>query len=463
MSVVARFETGGVRGEICFFQASEFGPVEITVRLNGLKEQYEPQIFDWEIRQYPIRYSEYPDYPCDDEALGNVYEPEPGCFGATCSGNLGDRHGRLAAISEPQKFTDNVLSLFGPNSIIGRPLVIREAIRRANPVTCANIGYQGISLMTLRAGFNGQLNGDVIFRRQNGRSGTTFNVDLYDACNATLLDGTPLRWSLRVGSCDGPVLGNDTHPDEIHHGAFTGCSRQQPRLCPLGDLTTKCGAIEPEQLFPGIRYRAFCNDDQLGLIPFSTMQRTYLVFENSGDGVQVGCQPWHQVNQLCARVSCVKRPRISMDILFFQNDPGDRTYVRSYITGLDMEKAYFQIRRDPVENTINCRAGGLYDKPRSGLILAAAAGENPTGDVLPVGTMTHKTTSPAGRQSVVKQDTTSWLPLFGPFSIIGRSLAIIDVNGRAATCCNIEPVTNPSPELITSILGYQEQSNDFAG
>ena len=185
-----------------------------------------------------------------------------------------------------------------------------------------------------------------------------------------------------------------------------------------------------------------------------------LVFQNSGDGRIVGCQPWHPVGQLCARVNCIKRPRINIDILFYQRDPGDRTYVRSYITGLDEEKAYLQVRRFPVADTINCEAGGIFDKPRDALIHGAAAGSNPTGDVLPVGVMEFKTTSPRGRQSLIKSDTTSWLPLFGQYSIIGRSLALVDVNGNIATCCNIEPVVDPSPELIRSILGYQEQSNE---
>ena len=202
------------------------------------------------------------------------------------------------------------------------------------------------------------------------------------------------------------------------------------------------------------KYRTFCLDDQLGLFPLSSIQSTVLVIEQ--DGVIIDCQPWSPVNQLCARVNCDKRPRINMDILFFQYDPSDRTHVRSYITGLDMEKAYLQVRRDPVTNKRRCEAGGLYDK-RGPIVTASNAG-NPTGDVLPVGTLENKITSIVNRTSLVKQDTTSWLPLFGPFSIIGRSIALVDVDGNTVLCCNIEPVTEPDPVLINSILGYQEET-----
>ena len=217
MSVTAHFETGGVRGTICFTQEFPGASVIITVRLYGLEEQFAPQEFDWNIHEYPVGFSEYPDFPCSNSELGGIYEPascpiepRPGHRGVPiCYGNLGERHGLLKATSEPQVFTDNVLDLFGPYSPIGRSVVLRDTVRRNNPFTCANIEYQGITLQTLRAGFGSNLNGDVIFRRQEGRSGTTLQVDLFTACNATepFIDGPPLGWYLRTGTCDniGPV------------------------------------------------------------------------------------------------------------------------------------------------------------------------------------------------------------------------------------------------------------------
>ena len=260
------------------------------------------------------------------------------------------------------------------------------------------------------------------------------------------------------------VYGNDTHVDEIHHGAFLRCSRDRPRECPAGDLTTKCGRLVPDSTvaaqFNVLYYRGFCHDDQLGLLSKSQVEDTILVFHDSETGEVVDCQPWSKINQLCARVNCIKRPRIRMDILFFQNDPNDCTHVRSYITGLDQEKYFLQVRRDPITDTSECDAGGVYDKPRNALLSNShVASDGPTGDVLPVGVLEYKITSPKGRESIVKQDTTSWVPLFGPFSIIGRSVALTDANGVPLVCCNIEPVEDPSPELIDSVLGYQEQTN----
>lgn len=459
MSVSAYFETGGVRGEICFTQPEPGANVTITVKLRGL-DQYEPQTFNWNIHEFPIRYSEYIDFPCSQGITGRVFGDADLCpdvvmnVDRNCQGALGERLLSLDPTSEPQVFTDNVLNLFGPYSPIGRSIVIRDSVRGGNPLTCANIEYQGISMQTLRADFGENLQGDVIFRRQSGRAGTTLRYRLFPTCDSILVDGPTLRWYLRTGTCDniGEVYGNNTHEDEIHHGAFSDCTFLNPRGCPAGDLTTKCGPL----VISRGRYQGFCADDQLGLISLSAIQETILVIHGPG-GEVIDCQPWKPIDQLCARVNCIKRPRLRIDVLFFQRDPTDRTHIRSYITGLDGEKAYLQVRRDPVTDSSECDAGGLFDKPRPALTPGAHVGTIPTGDVLPIGTLEHKIASIRDMQSLVKQNTTSWLSLFGPHSIIGRSLAIINEDGEAVACCNIEPVIDPSPELINSLLGYQQQ------
>ena len=205
MSIVAHFETAGVRGDICFYQPEPGAPVEITVKLEGLGEQFFSQSFDWGISEYPVQFGAYPDFPCSDDALGNIYEPIacPENVSENCRyGDLGERLGQISYTGGKQMFTDGVLDLYGPNSPIGRSIVLRRTTSNTNPLTCANIEYQGISLHTLRAGFDGQLNGDVILRRQNGRSGVTLNVDLFTSCIGPNPGPGPLMWSLRHGTCD---------------------------------------------------------------------------------------------------------------------------------------------------------------------------------------------------------------------------------------------------------------------
>ena len=249
------------------------------------------------------------------------------------------------------------------------------------------------------------------------------------------------------------MYGSLTHEDEIHHGLFDDCSRDNPRGCFIGDLNSKCGLISSEIDAGLIRYRAFCNDDQLGLVPVSSITSTVLVISGNNHTV---CAAWEPIRQHCARVTCTKRPRIHMDILFFQNDPHDWTHIRTHITGLDGEAAYLQIRERPVDDQKNCSmAGGLLDINQGpGTLKIDAVFREPI--ILVTGALKINI---RGETSLRTQVITPWLPLFGPHSIVGRSIAIVSNSGDDIVCCNIEPMSDPSPELIRSILGYQEQSN----
>lgn len=210
MNIVARFDMNGLSGDICFYQAEPGAPVTITVKLNGLDQIY-PHSYDWMIASYPIRFVNYPDFPCSDAMLGEVYDPIdcPENKSENCVyGDLGERLGPITSTTnKSQTLVDDVLDLYGPNSPIGRSIVLRRQGNNMIPFACANIEYQGISMTTLRAGYNDLVNGDAILRRANGRSGMTLNVDLFTACNGTGLvndDGTPLNWYLRSGSCENP-------------------------------------------------------------------------------------------------------------------------------------------------------------------------------------------------------------------------------------------------------------------
>ena len=469
----------GISGNICFYRHAQ------VLLFNHCQTKWSgsniPTVFDWMIATYPIQYVNYPtslQMICL-ETYSPIECPYPFNTSTCVYGDLGERLGPITSTTTTQTFVDNVLDLYGPNSPIGRSIVLKRQNNNRIEFACANIDYQGISLTTLRAGYNDLVNGDAVLRRANGRSGTTLNVDLFTACNSTGVandDGSPLNWYLRSGSCDNPgpvskymymflshlsliqtvqfsfsslfwqIFGSDTHESEITMGAFDSCSRDNPRGCPPGDLTTKCGPI-PGTLFesPNLyRYRAFCNDDQLGLLPVNSLTETVLVFEKA-NGRIVGCEELEHVNQLCARVDCIKRPRVGINILFYQRDPNDRTHVRSFVTGLDGEGAYLEIREFAAPNQTCSLAGGRFDKPRGpGTVITDSVITSMNGIPIPIGTLHTEITPITDRPSLVKQDATLWLPLFGQFSIIGRSIALVNNDGVTVTCCTIMEVTDPS-------------------
>ena len=199
MNVIARFNMAELLGDISFYQPERGANVEITVDLRNLDRFY-PQGFNWSIREYPVPYAMSDYFPCAD--LGAVYVPIacPDNTSQNCVyGNLGERLGPIRSTeNKAQTLSDNILDLYGPNTPIGRSIVIE----RETELACANIDYTGISLQTLRAGFNSPaLHGEVILRRQNGRSGMTFYGEFYPGCDGIDL-GTDLSWSLNRGSCE---------------------------------------------------------------------------------------------------------------------------------------------------------------------------------------------------------------------------------------------------------------------
>lgn len=203
---------GGVRGSIQFYQAFPGEPVRIHVNLDGL-DQFSDR-YPWHIHDFPVRFGLLRDFPCSAEEVGGHYDPtgvgNNENYTELCAANpdnceVGDLGGKLGALvnNQPwQSFDDPRLSLFGPQSIVGRSIVIHRQGPGEPRWVCANIEYNGVRLITMRAPFqNGPLQGDIIFRRVEGRADTTISVDLYRIDNGSL-DSMNHSWNLRVGAPD---------------------------------------------------------------------------------------------------------------------------------------------------------------------------------------------------------------------------------------------------------------------
>ena len=212
-SATAYFDMGGVRGSIQFYQANPDEPVRVHVQLDGL-DQFNDR-YPWHVHDFPVRFGLLRDFPCSEAEVGDHYDPtgvgnSPNytemCAADPDNCEVGDLGGKLGLLvnNEPwQNFDDPRLSLFGPQSIVGRSIVIHRQAQPGEAAPrwiCANIEYNGVSLSTERAPFqNGPLQGDIIFRRVKGRAETTISVDLYRIDNGSL-DSANHDWNLRVGA-----------------------------------------------------------------------------------------------------------------------------------------------------------------------------------------------------------------------------------------------------------------------
>lgn len=248
--------------------------------------------------------------------------------------------------------------------------------------------------------------------------------------------------------------------------AFPSCSRNTHRLCAMGDLTSKCGPL----VFVGGRARLCCSDTQLGSVPFLTLTdpRNSYFLSVKIMGMQVidqprepdSCATLEKVLPQVAKVQ-IRSRLLDGDFRFSQSGPFDRTFVRASIKGLRRRNIELQIRRDAVVNKQNCdptALGPILSKP--GLpVFGRPLGAAKTGDSVLIGNLAPKVPLPAGSQTVVSSTSSHYLPLFGPHTIVGHSLVVVErtpSGPRYLACNTIKRLTDYPTGLYASVSGFQE-------
>ena len=236
----------------------------------------------------------------------------------------------------------------------------------------------------------------------------------------------------------------------------TDCSRAKQRECPLGALSQKCGDL----VFDDRRARNYCTDTSIGTSP-----RTYLVDENypndrgtvvvtDTNNVPLGCATLELVQPVLARAQFRGDGLIYGDFLFWQYGPDDRTYVRSSLTGLRDENHALRIfSGDRCDRTgpVFTRPNPVYRPPFSG---------TPTHDVNDIGNLDTLLPLEPKQRSLRTTVSSSSLPLFGPFTVVGKTLGLVDEDTNRIVACGPIMRENDYPTgELASLLGYQTANN----
>ncbi len=249
------------------------------------------------------------------------------------------------------------------------------------------------------------------------------------------------------------VYGTLTFEDERAR-IEAGCSDTNHRLCYQGDLSAKCGTLSVNE---ANRIKSFCADDQLGTTRQTDLMHLVLVVQDADNSDDIlGCSQRVPVIPQ-AGYAYIRTRTLFAHLAFYQADPHDKTFVRAFVLGLNGDAGYFEIHEDPVPEDGNCSATGeLYDKPDSSFVsagISSGVGVIETDNLGPIGRLEHKFSDFEGLKSFKTTECSSFLPLFPPFSIIGRSLVLYNKDEEIWGCSTIKRFSAIPPGLA-SITGY---------
>lgn len=239
---------------------------------------------------------------------------------------------------------------------------------------------------------------------------------------------------------------------------------ERQRECRIGDLTSKCGPLD----FSGRRAHLFCTDSQLGTISCTQLfdeknydQRlTVRIGGSDGSNANLGCAPLELINTRSATAR-FSTPSISGTVQFWQHGPDDRTYIRPHIIGLGSTGPFSLVifeGRGPESDPCNRTSlGSIHTRQGRAFSLPITTDGIPTSDSCRLGGL--DVLLPLEGASFLQSTTSSsFLPLFGPYRIVGRTLALVREDGSIAAC---SPIMCQGCTLgrLSSLLGYQDLNN----
>ena len=153
-----------------------------------------------------------------------------------------------------------------------------------------------------------------------------------------------------------------------------------------------------------------------------------------------------------------KSSTIFGQITFYQASPNDRTYARTYITGIGNKQVSLAIYTLGDGTCDQASNAGIFRKPGPATrLIGRPIGAVKTGDAVILGNLSTKLNIPPNLQSYRVTTSTAYLPLFGPYSIVDNTLALVDANGALLACGLIKRQNDYPTGLAASILGYQDE------
>ncbi|XP_013415688.1 uncharacterized protein LOC106177466 isoform X1 [Lingula anatina] len=472
-NVSATFSMSGMKGSVRFMQNSPLDPTTVTVNFQNLQNL----AGGWHVHAYPLVPKMFADdFQCSGKDVGGHWNPfgidpstSPSAGTGTNDeyevGDLSGKYGSLANMASLMAavYIDYNLPLFGPNSIIGRSIVIHENMPGSPRWVCANIDYPAETI-TAKVTFKYPVIGEIIMRQEKnkpltdtsifaklgyangmtGSSGHNFHVHQTKVSEDFMAD---------TGRCMSAKAHFNPYDSYMQGNYATECSENNPLRCELGDLSGKHTTLSIGDSSGGFTH-AFFTDILLPLSgPHSVIGLSVVIHVGAG---RLACGDIYEVKPMVAEVTSWSAGGPTGTFTFTQNSMFDMTEVSINMANLGANAGGYHVHVLPVPDGMNspCSSKGVqgHFNPYNITVANSPAAGTGTNDEYEVGDMSGKygMMNTMNSMAMVKEDNN--LPLFGPQSIVGRSIVIhkSDSSGSRWVCGNITAKTGTKVVAIAT-------------
>ncbi|CAG9854590.1 unnamed protein product [Phyllotreta striolata] len=495
-------QSGGIKGDIQMTQRTKFEPTFVKFNLTTARGDVETRIvYSSTVSAYKIHELPIKPFPAGNEIENSclttnfVYNPQsvnlnnvpPNGFGTQDQYAIGDLSGKLlgrnnnnSTVNGGQELTgpywDTYLPLEGPHSIIHRSLVIykytqyRSSELIAEPWICgdvvlyeANFKYAK-QIFTAQVVFRYPLVGRVLLRqaRDEPWADTSLLVEyLVHADGAALNNSAGHRWAIHQLAPGKDFYswkerclsaGDVFNPYKVEDGNKTNkCSLDDVGLCRMGDLSIRQGTLDiaGRLVDSDMVSRKMWTDSLLPLSGFhNILGKSLVIYDDHG--------PKARGERLaCSTISGVyRRKAVARDwfpngfdlsvkgkIEFLQQTEYDITDIEVNLEGLTFLTGY-HIHMTPVEEDLEfpCESTTLYEtwNPFNVDSTSSPRSYRGTPDQYEAGDLSGKLGNLQNRTVDKRFYNDTLLTLFGPKSILGRSIIIYRENIKRWACSTIE-------------------------